>query len=157
MHEKDGRGANGVEIETVCQHTGWAVFTGADGDEVHFIAYFTSYDRAIDYIAKCKGPDDEFHLMDGDASVVPAVIDPSDGTIMWANTGDLEKGAEALCIRHGIDPYDANRFMAEGRECNGGHCRDFGRGCGMLQEGGSCVCTCAGCGRSRAETSRPPA
>ena len=26
-----------------------------------------------------------------------------------------------------------------------GHCRRFGRGCGVLQEGGTCVCTCASC------------
>ena len=48
MHEKDGKGLNDVDIETLCQHTGWAVFSGADGDEVHFIAYFDSYARAAD-------------------------------------------------------------------------------------------------------------
>jgi hypothetical protein len=25
------------------------------------------------------------------------------------------------------------------------HCRQFGRGCRLLQEGGTCVCTCSRC------------
>ena len=25
------------------------------------------------------------------------------------------------------------------------HCRRFGRGCGLLQKGGTCVCTCSRC------------
>ena len=40
MHEKDGEGRHGVVIETELQHTGWAVFTGCEGDEVRFVAYF---------------------------------------------------------------------------------------------------------------------
>jgi hypothetical protein len=115
MHEKDGKGLNDVDIETLCQHTGWAVFSGAEGDEVHFIAYFDSYARAAHYIKVCETLDSEsdYRLMLGDAAVVPAVIDPDDGTIMWANTGALEQGAEALCKRHNIEPYDASVFLKE--------------------------------------------
>jgi hypothetical protein len=115
MHEKDGKGLNDVDIETLCQHTGWAVFSGADGDQVHFIAYFDSYARAAHYIKVCEALDSEsdYRLMLGDAAVVPAVIDPEDGTIMWANTGALEQGAEALCKRHSIEPYDASIFLKE--------------------------------------------
>jgi ribosomal protein L37AE/L43A len=115
MHEKDGEAPNGVAVETELQHTGWAVFTGCDGDTVHFVAYFADYRRAQAYIDMCEKLDSEsdWKMMDGDASVVPAIIDPEDGAIMWANTGALEQGAEALCQRHGIEPYDASVFIKE--------------------------------------------
>ena len=115
MHEKDGVSPNGTAIETELQHTGWAVFTGCEGDEVHFVAYFADYRRAEDYIESCvkADPESDFKMMDGDASVVPAIIDPEDGAIMWANTGALEQGAAALCERHNIDPYDASVFLKE--------------------------------------------
>jgi hypothetical protein len=50
--------------------------------------------------------------------VVPAVIDPEDGAIMWANTGALEQGAKALCHRHHIAPYDAAQFAKEARKAD---------------------------------------
>ena len=121
MHEKDGEGRHGVVIETELQHTGWAVFTGCEGDEVRFVAYFADYDRAQAYIDMCEKLDSEsdYKMMDGDASVVPAIIDPEDGAIMWANTGALEQGAEALCARHHIAPYDASLFAKEARRADG--------------------------------------
>jgi hypothetical protein len=120
MHEKDGEAPNGTAIETELQHTGWAVFTGCEGDEVHFVAYFADHQRAQAYIDMCVKLDSEsdYKMMDGDASVVPAIIDPDDGAIMWANTGALEQGAEALCTRYSIAPYDANAFMAEARKAD---------------------------------------
>ena len=30
---------------------------------------------------------------------------------------------------------------------HGGHCGDFGYGCGVLQHGGTCVCTCRSCAK----------
>jgi hypothetical protein len=53
---------------------------------------------------------------------------------------------------HGVALVD---LVCEARGLQGemkprpGHCLQFGRGCGMLQEGGQCVCTCQKCLRIR--------
>jgi len=102
-----------VQVETVQQHVGWAVFLGADGEDMHFVAYFECYDRARDYIAKCKDSDDEFYM--GDADVVAAIINPADGSIMLANEVDYVKGAEFLCECAEIAGDDAGLFLEAAR------------------------------------------
>ena len=42
------------------------------------------------------------------------------------------------------DPSNILSVLDDARRLQG-HCRRFGRGCGVLQEGGTCVCTCASC------------
>lgn len=98
---------NGVGIEEVQGRTGWAVFTGCDGEDAFFRAFFGTRDEARGYVDLCLklDADHDMHLSDGDVCVVPAAI--VDGQIIAAKHFDDREGAEAVIAAAGLDGVEA--------------------------------------------------
>ena len=115
-----------IEREEV--RIGWAVVSGCEGEEMHFIAFFAARDRAWDYLPKCRASaDDEFYLMDGDTTVVPACIDEK-GTMLICNSYEerevMQSMAEEANLPSGLLSPWLKELAPPMAEC--GSCRGYG-------------------------------
>lgn len=113
-----GGDGDSVGIERVDQATGWAVYSGCDGEDPTFVAFFARRDMAELYIKACQADSDaDWYMTDPD--LAPAVLD--DREILVANHFDNAKGAEAVILvnrsRHepGLSDFDVERFREEAR------------------------------------------
>ncbi len=96
-----------VLIETVDARPGWAVFTGCDGEEPHFHAFFATRADAEQYLKFCDAdPDSDAYLCDPD--IAPAVAD-----IIAANHFDYAEGAAAVVEAAHLTVHEAEDFRAE--------------------------------------------
>jgi hypothetical protein len=80
-----------ILLEEADVRAGWAVFTGCEGDDPHFHAFFPARVTAERYLATCRslGPDHDAWLCDAD--IAPASI--VDGRIVTANSFDWVEGS----------------------------------------------------------------
>ena len=118
MIERDEHGhpksINEVDLEEVTERTGWAVFTGCEGETAHFHAFFASREDAYAYITsrECTDHDSDRYLCD--PGVAPAVL--ADGSIIAANHYDDVKGARACAQAIDLRSDLAADFVAEAQE-----------------------------------------
>ena len=100
-----------VSLEPVSERVGWAVFTGVEGEEPHFHAFFARREDAARYAfgPASKAGDEEGWLFD--PGIAPAAI--IDGEIFAANHYDDELSAGVLLRAAGVHGEDADRFREE--------------------------------------------
>jgi hypothetical protein len=99
-----------VTIEEVQQRTGWALFTGCDGEVAHFHAFFACKADAERYIEHCQKDTEGDEYM-CDPGLAPAAV--IDGHIVAANHYDDELGAGVMVRASGVYGEDAERLCKE--------------------------------------------
>jgi hypothetical protein len=108
MNENDR--VDDVNIETQDDRTGWALFTGSEGEDPTFVAFFQHRSMAESYIEACsKDSDAPWYLFE--PCIAPAVV-TADG-ILVANHYDLLLGAKALAKKAGLSDYHSKRLRQE--------------------------------------------
>lgn len=107
--EVDGEGT--VEVVSVTEPTGWAIFTGCDGEDPTFHAFFADLDDAERYVSMCADPDSDSYMCDPD--IAPAIV--NNRTILVGNHFDRAVGAEAVIKASGLTDFDVVGLRAEAR------------------------------------------
>jgi hypothetical protein len=105
-------GSDRVDVEKVDQKTGWALFTGCEGEDAHFVAFFADRERAERYMAFChKDSDSDDFMHEGDACVVPALV--HGGHLCAANRYNAELGIRAIGLLDELRPDEVEAFLKE--------------------------------------------
>ena len=105
---------NGVSIERVDTHAGWAVHSGSDGEDPKFVAFFAGRDGK----RRAQNLTEQKHLVEGEEepevfspSTCPAVLygsidDGADCGLFVANDYREEESIEVLCVMFGFNKED---------------------------------------------------
>jgi hypothetical protein len=101
--------------ESIELNVGWAVMSGCDGEDLHFVAFFRRRDRAIAYEQSCReSTNEDLVLIDCDSAVVPAIV--TDGRVLLANSFEERKVMQTMAEhvrRDGIAYSDELRRWLE--------------------------------------------
>jgi len=100
-----------VLIEHIDQPTGWAVFTGCEGEDPSFHAYFATLEGAELFLKACRNPDSDTYLCD--PTIVPAAL--VDGEIVIANHCIDVEGAEAVVKAAGLGELEGQVLVDEAK------------------------------------------
>lgn len=100
-----------VKVERYDQRTGWAVFTGCEGDDPTIVAFFFARKMADGYLtATQRDPESDEFLCD--PAIAPAAI-TNDGVIVVANDYRDELCVEAVLQAAEINDFDATQLRKE--------------------------------------------
>jgi hypothetical protein len=103
-----------VNIESVGEAHGWAVYTRCEGDDPQFVAFFSVRQMAELYVRACQQDSDADWWLgcEGDVQIVPAILDAEGPRILAANHYDDRVGILALA-RGRLNDYERGEWLQE--------------------------------------------